>query len=169
MEWKSITDYPKYEVSNHGGIRNKKTKKLLKARINGYGYGRVTLYNQDGASDKSVHRIVAQEFCDGYENGLDVNHIDGCKANNRADNLEWCTRSENIKHAFQTHLRDPSGPYAMVKVRVIETGDIYRSARECARAINGSQAHISRCLNGEYKSYRGLHFERVDELREVLD
>ena len=55
--------------------------------------------------DEYIHRLVADSFFDGDHKRLDVNHIDGNKANNNLTNLEWCTRQENIKHAFINGLK----------------------------------------------------------------
>lgn len=166
VTWRTINDYPNYEVNNAGEVRNVKTNKVLKPRPSTKGYDRVSLYNKDGQRDAYIHRLVAQYFCDGYSNDLDVNHKNGHKTTNRSDNLEWCTRSENIRHAYETHLREPSGPHPIRKVKVVETGEIYNSARECARAIGGSQAHVSRCLNGEYSQHKGYHFIYADSCEE---
>lgn len=159
-KWLSIQNYPKYEVSNTGFIRNAKTQRVLKPRF-GHEYDSVSLYNDSGRIDKLVHRAVAETFIPSDNRDLDVNHVDGNKHNNHIGNLEWCTRSENLRHAYRTGLKKPSGPHDIHRVRIVETGAIYNSAKECARDINGSQAHISRCLNGTYKQYRGYHFERV--------
>lgn len=158
--WRPIANFQRYEVSDFGEIRNTKTGRILKER-NGHEYPTVTLYNQDGPRDVRIHKVVAETFYDGDHSGMDVNHKDGCKNNNNISNLEWCTRSENLKHAYKTGLKSPSGPYEIQKVKIVETGEIYESLRECARNIGGSQSHISRCLTGERRTHKGYHFERV--------
>ena len=104
--WKTILENENYEVSNFGNVRNKHNKKLLTGDVNNIGYRRVILYY--GKKQRFfVHRLVAFYFCEGYAEGLVVNHKDGCKLNNNADNLEWVTRSENDLHAVRLGLRTP--------------------------------------------------------------
>lgn len=107
---------------------------------------------------KRVHRLVADSFYDGEHDGLDVNHIDGNKTNNHISNLEFCTRSENLNHAFQHGLKQPS---RMTKIRVIETGQVFNSIRECGRVMGCDQSMIGQCLSGKMKACNGYHFEKV--------
>lgn len=66
------------------------------------GYRKVNLYDKRGkCSKKYVHRLVAEAFIPNPENKPNVNHIDCNRQNNKASNLEWCTQSENIKHAVK--------------------------------------------------------------------
>ena len=82
---------------------SKKTK--LKQHKDNVGYFRVTIGNP--RVTHKVHRLVAQTFISNPENKPHVNHIDGNKTNNHVDNLEWCTASENIQHAYDTGLKKP--------------------------------------------------------------
>lgn len=102
LVWKRITSIPSsrfYEVSNTGLIRSGKTKRVLKTHITNSGYERVIL----GSKYKGkvlwnyVHRLVAEAFI-GNIDGLEVNHKNGDKLDNKLMNLEICTRSENHKH-----------------------------------------------------------------------
>lgn len=102
--WLPVVGNPNYEVSSNGNVRNATTGKILNQEITYRGYARV------GLSGKHyyVHRLVADAFYDGYNENFDINHIDGNKLNNFIGNLERCTRSENIQHAFKTGLKKPS-------------------------------------------------------------
>lgn len=103
--WLELKDNPNYEVSNLGHVRNKRTGKILKPQLNKEGgYQRVSINSRH----RYVHRLVADTFFDGEHDKLDVNHIDGNKRNNTLANLEWCTRKENINHAFINGLRYPT-------------------------------------------------------------
>lgn len=102
--YKQIDEFPGYEVSNLGNVRNRKTGRILKPRLNKKdGYGRVAL----NGKDRYVHRLVAGTFMDGDHDGFEVNHIDGNKWNNNLANLEWCNRKDNLGHAVEnSDLRD---------------------------------------------------------------
>ena len=93
-----------YAVSDDGNVWSYKTEQWLKPTLTSRGYPCVRL-NQ---KTYNVHRLVAEAFCDKPEGCDQVNHINGDKTDNRAENLEWVTMSQNHKHAFATGLRTPS-------------------------------------------------------------
>lgn len=157
--WKSIEDYPNYEVSSEGNVKNKKRDKLLSQELV-KGYPRVMLCEKGTCSPKTVHRLVAEAFHGGKHNNLQVNHIDGNKENNNKDNLEWVTGSENIKHSYQYGLRKPPCPNPK-KVQIVETGEIFESASSCARSINGLKSHVCECIKGERATHKGYHFKEI--------
>lgn len=106
--WKPILNYEKYEISDDGRIRNKVTQKVLAQAHNSNGYMYVSVRpNGRSGITKSfrVHREVAIAFCDNPDNHPYVNHKDGNKINNHYTNLEWCTHSHNMYHAFSTGLK----------------------------------------------------------------
>lgn len=97
-----------YWVTPDGVVYNKGCLKPLKQHKTAKGYVIVYLCIRSKTAVRSVHRLVAELFVPNPEGKPEVNHIDGDKMNNRASNLEWCTRSENMKHAYQTGLRQPN-------------------------------------------------------------
>lgn len=164
--WKEIKDFPNYEVSNKGRVRNRLTGSILKGAIDKTtGYLKVGLYKNKVGFTKPIHRLVAETFLGLFIN-LDVNHKDGNKLNNELENLEWCTRSDNMKHAYKIGLSKPTDKTGK-KVRIIETGDVFPSLSACARALNTKEKNISMCLNEDNKynrsAHRGFHFEYVTE------
>lgn len=103
-EWRPVKGYEdKYEVSSAGEIRNKKRGNILKASTCTTGYKFVKL----GGRAFMVHRLVAEVFHPRPENKPWVNHINGVKTDNRAENLEWVTPFENRLHAEKMGLIPP--------------------------------------------------------------
>lgn len=104
-KWLTIRNHPDYEVNNLGDVRNKKTNRILKPQLN-----RTDEYYRVALNGKRyyVHRLVADAFFDGDHDKIDVNHIDGNRLNNKLSNLEWCTRKENIRHAYINGLKYPT-------------------------------------------------------------
>jgi len=68
------------------------------------GYKTFELRNSNGKKKIAIHRLVAQEFVSNKDNYIIVNHKDGDKKNNQFENLEWCSRSQNTQHAYDTDL-----------------------------------------------------------------
>ena len=102
--WKYVINAgEQYEVSSYGRVRNATTKRVLRAFIGKDGYVRTQL---GGLIRKTilVHREVAKAFLYKQDGKDFVNHIDGNKENNSTTNLEWCTRSENMRHAYDNSL-----------------------------------------------------------------
>lgn len=96
-------------VDNHSGLKKQLKEKILKNHISKTGYYVIDLKNNSLRKTFKVHRLIAIMFISKV-NGKDfVNHIDGNKLNNSIDNLEWCTISENNKHAELTGLKNDSG------------------------------------------------------------
>ena len=166
--WKLVIDFPNYEVSNKGRVRNTKTKEIKTVHPDNDGYLKVTLIESKNGCKKcyrkAVHRLVAEAFHGGKHPDLQVNHINGIKDDNRVSNLEWVTGSENVKHAYDSGLRKPSGGRGEIRpVRVIETGNIYENLKECADAIGSDSGNISKHLHGKFDSVKGYHIEYADE------
>ena len=152
---------------------------------NGYSvssYGRVTgpsgelkYYNVQGyktvhfnKANHLVHRLVAQAFIENVENKIEVNHIDGNKLNNHVSNLEWVTRSENMKHSYSMGLEKPpmKGRFGKLNSRSkpVLQYDLnnnfirrFESAGEGARFLKNKSADrsISKCCNGLRKTAYG--------------
>jgi len=93
--FKSIHDYPNYEVSSLGRVFSKKTNKILNPRQDKDGAYRITLYHDRKPKTMAIHRLVAQAFLENNENLPHVEHIDKDLTNNRMENLRWSKSQEN--------------------------------------------------------------------------
>lgn len=115
--WKDIKGFEgSYQVSNLGRVKSMERKiphnvhsgfrtireRILKNQDNSNGY-KFVVFGYKGKINY-IHRLVAKEFIINTENKHEVNHINGLKDDNRVENLEWCTHSENQKHALKTGL-----------------------------------------------------------------
>lgn len=100
--WEYIRGYNGlYKISNFGKVFSCRSKRLLKPQLDRYGYYVVNLCKHGEKKKLYIHRAVAMNFVPNiYLEKTDVNHIDGVKTNNRADNLEWCTKSYNQWHSY---------------------------------------------------------------------
>lgn len=95
----------KYEATRDGHVRNKKTQRILAEFAGKDGY----LRTQFEGKTRTVHRVIAKAFLPIEEGKNVVNHKDGNKKNNSVENLEWCTESENLKHAYSCGLKSSVG------------------------------------------------------------
>ena len=150
--WEDVIGYEGlYQVSNYGNVKslqrvhphNKKYLiggHLLKRRFKKDGYFWYILTKNDKPKGFLEHRLVAYHFCENENNYKEVNHIDCDKTNNFYKNLEWCTRSHNVKHAYTNGLNSivkniahlpPSTGKLVIDYN---TGIYYESARQAAYA-----------------------------------
>lgn len=96
--FKMIDEFPKYDISNFGQVRNRSTGRLLKQGDNGKGYIIVCLQKDKKQYTKTVHRLLCETFIDNPNNYKCVDHIDRCKTNNHISNLRWASHSMNAKN-----------------------------------------------------------------------
>lgn len=106
MRWKPILDYPKYFVSSTGMVKSAKggVSRILKPGTDGAGYAKVVLWRANYCKTVMVHKLVACAFVPGYRRGLQVDHINAAKKDNRACNLEWVTPKENTRRSISMGL-----------------------------------------------------------------
>lgn len=103
---KSMSRYIPYKIEGMYAYRN---GRILINAVSSAGYHRVFLKKPGKCKPMSVHRLVAFAFIPNYGNKPFVNHINGIKSDNRVENLEWCTASENNIHAFKIGLCSQKG------------------------------------------------------------
>lgn len=128
IKYPNTTFKQQYMIDTEGNVYSPwRGLHKMSIRTNPQGYKDLYLYtNEYGRKCYKVHRLVMETFKPQERSTeLQVNHIDGNKSNNSLDNLEWCTRSENLKHAFKIGLEEnPKGEknpaHKLIELEVIE-------------------------------------------------
>ncbi|MBZ9633045.1 NUMOD4 domain-containing protein [Clostridium sp. FP1] len=115
--WKDIKGYEGlYQISNTGKVKSLNRldnvgshhqERILKPCLSNKGYLFVGIYRNCKRKPVYIHKLVAQYFTDNSYSKVQVNHLDGNKQNNLLNNLEWCSPSENIRHAHKNGLSNP--------------------------------------------------------------
>lgn len=183
--WKLSID-PTLEVSNIGRVRTIERSVrcgpkpgfvirpaiILKPHILNTGYGQV----QGGTRKKhAVHRLVAHAFVEGFQTGLIVNHKNGSRSDNRAENLEWVTHSENLRHAYGelgrigwcrgvTSAGHPTSKAIVATNLLTGAETVFACALDAIRAgIAKDSGQVSRCCSGKSRWHNGHKFRFADD------
>ena len=145
-------NYDNYEISNLSNVRNKTTKYLFQSKSPKQRYIQILLSKNNKRQSYALHRLVAEVFIENPENKPYVNHIDGNKRNNNADNLEWVTQSENMNHASSTGLTSNTNSLCEELELLDISGNIikiFRNQDEAAKFLNISQTEVCRLLSNK--------------------
>ena len=167
-EWRDVAGYEgRYQVSSMGRVKSlerkgRKSERILKPGVRSKGYLFVGLCAGGKKKHFFVHRLVCQAFHDNPDNKSDVNHINENKTDNRACNLEWSTRKENLNHGTRNErsakaLSKPVGQYTL-------DGDlvkVWQSANEVQRQAGFGQGNICQAANGKFKQVYGFIWKYV--------
>lgn len=143
LKWTPVKGYEGiYEITPCGQFRSldrlSKNGSKLKGRIkkitkSPFSYPTVSMIKDGVTRCRGIHVLLAEHFIPNPEGKPEVNHIDGDKWNYRLDNLEWCTREENIRHAFDNDFRNPDHPVKIMEKKRhqewIENGGVHKSRR----------------------------------------
>lgn len=189
--WKDVKGYEGlYKVSNTGKVKSfqRNREKFLSDKYYENGYLRASLSKNKEKKKVLIHRLVAETFIPNPENKPEVNHIDGNKKNNNASNLEWCTRCENVKHAWETGLNENQREklrnmnplkarkyeFAEKRKKPIIQMDLdnnfiieFNSAQEATKyyGIKELYKHISACCVGRRKTAYGYKWRYKGEMK----
>lgn len=164
--WRDVEGYDGYQVSNLGNVKSFKhcnKGRLLKPSLrNGYSF---VQFGQHGKC-VNIHRLVAETFIPNLLNKPCVNHINGIKSDNRVENLEWCTPSENNLHATQTGLSKSGGDNYQAALtneqakwcrEVYVAGHPEFGCNALARRFNVNVENMRKILHGKsYKNAGGI-------------
>ncbi|AJA73008.1 TPA: HNH endonuclease [Mannheimia haemolytica] len=159
-----------YAATENGEIFSFLSNKILKPRPLKNGYLRVQLVDENGVKDYLIHRLVCETF-HGYPD-LHVNHKDRDKTNNRPENLEWCTRSENMLHCSRLggfskqsermkkmNIESCSVPVAAITL----DGKLFKKYTSMTSAGKDGFSHskISLCIQGKRKTHKGYIWQKL--------
>ena len=170
--WKDIEGFEGlYQVSNMGRVKSlerikwngrdycKIPERIRKPQNNGNGYLYVMLWKDGKGKKYLVHRLVASVFCENPHGYTEVNHLDECKTNNCADNLEWCSRSYNMTYNGRANKvgKKISKPVIAIDKR---TGLIleFVSCIEAERETGIDHSNICDCCKGKRNSAGGFYW-----------
>jgi len=154
-----------YEVSNLGNIRSFSRKKILKGSLRN-GYLGVSISKNNIKKTYDIHQLVILTFIGKKEHDLIVvNHKNGIKTDNRFENLEYCTRTMNTKHAIDNNLlpkiTKKVNKLDPITFKILET---YNSMLEAGEANNIDARHISCVCKGKRKTTGGYAWEYVNDI-----
>lgn len=173
--WKSIKGYEGiYEVSNYGRIKSlsritSNNRRLKEKIINGgyypNGYKLVCLRKNGINKNHLIHRLVAEAFILNPNNYSVVNHLDGNKKNNHVSNLEWCTQSDNLKHAIEIGMIDSQCKIRReVTISKNNTTIVFESMKGCASFFGFEKGWLHNRMrkHGNPFKYNGWHIRVHD-------
>lgn len=160
MDGKEYPLNPNYIVYPDGRIYSKRFRKFLTPKKNWDGYERIQIWKDNKCHMISWHKVVAETFVPHPPECTVVNHKNGIKNDNRAENLEWVTQKENIQHSIRTHLR----PLKRTEVYDMEGNLLgtFESMKEACVAFNLNTGTASRVANGFLKSTHGYVLKYIE-------
>lgn len=153
--WKTI--FQKYQVSDLGNVKSlnyhrEKREYFLAKNKRPNGYLSVHLCVEGKEKRYLVHRLVAEAFIPNPDNKPCINHINGDKTDNRIENLEWCTQSENVQHAIKNKLKKTKSILQYdLNERLIKK---WNNAKEIEDATGIFATNIIACCRGKQKTAR---------------
>lgn len=138
-----------YIVYSDGRVWSELRNRFIKAVPIGNGYERVSIHSKP----MYLHRVVAETFLPNSENKKTVNHKNGNKTDNRVENLEWATYSENMRHAFDNGLMPKS----------IGNPNLWKYAKNQGRPV--TPKHIRDYVKSQYSRGRDVFGKKITQRR----
>lgn len=171
MREKDIAGYEGLYKIREDGTVVKKDGKKFRGSVNSHGYCVVSLTKNGIKKDHKIHRLLATAFIPNpMPNDYNcVNHIDGNKLNNSLENLEWCTRGQNVKHAREMLHYDYSEKPVIQRDVDGEFVALWKNISTAAKIMNGAGTHIGAACRGTALTAYGYTWEYADSDYDELD
>ena len=168
-EWFDIKDFENlYQVNKYGDVKSLggkyKKSRILKPKVDRYGYYNVVLFKDNKMYYKTIHRLVAETLIPNPSNLPQINHIDENKLNNNVDNLEWCSPKYNSNYGTRNKRigengRRPINQYT-IQGEYIKT---WSGMVEIEQTLGIRHGNIYRCCRGLRKSTHGYKWAYKEE------
>lgn len=169
--WVECEDWPGYFVSSFGNVRGKKSKKILIPYQDKNGYLKVWLYNTLGRKKVLISRLVAQAFCDGWDEEHNIcDHIDRCRCNNYYKNLRWQNASESMRNRKVSKPR--TNYYTTPILLISHNGKVLRrfvNPKEAVEELHVSKHQLYQQLNQVRVAYPFGYFMRETDWEALQD
>ena len=154
--------YDCYAVSNLGNVKNLRTNYVLQPSIRKDGYKSVLLSKDGKKMSIRVHQLVAMYFLPKDEGRPHINHINGIKHDNRAENLEWVTHKENMVHAKDNGLLEHKYKGKNILVYDYKTGEhlfTFESVKQCCNFLGLNNSPVYGVLKGKRNHHHNYSFK----------
>lgn len=153
----------KYDTEYFSGCKasvNRIRKSFTVKQFNTNGYNRLPLCVEGRQRLYLTHRLIALAFIPNPENKGYVNHINGIKTDNRVENLEWCTSSENQQHAWDAGLRTMTEKMINCRpIRCLNNDMVFQSITAASKYLNISAGSICQVCKGQRKTVKNYVFK----------
>jgi hypothetical protein len=178
--WKTIPNTNDlYEISDLGRVKSLSREwksgrgggivriqdRYIKPHTHELGYIYVSVRYNKKTKLYFVHRLIAEAFIPNSLGKPNINHKNGAKWDNRIENLEWCTQSENVQHSFDNGFQIPSwlgkkgkNHHSSKPIKCIENNKMYSCAVDAAKELKINPCHISEVCKGKRKTVGGYKF-----------
>lgn len=178
-EWRDIEGFENYQISNLGRVKSKermvsnafrtylKKEQILKTQMMKAGYMSIVLRRSGKKTLLKIHRLVATAFLPNPSNLPCINHIDGNKLNNCADNLEWCTVKHNTNHAILKGLKPLICGRNIQKVLQLRCDDlsinkVFNNIAEASREMKCNESSIYNAIV-QKRPYKEFYYIREND------
>lgn len=168
---KRIKDFEDYVITDEGKVISYKykTPKILATYYQKSGYENIKLSKNNTQTHKLVHRLVAEAFIPNPDNLPEVNHKDKNVKNNNANNLEWCTRKQNLEDSYIT--MSPTRNYRICNIVKIDSNVVIKQCKSVKEAAEYCFKHFNCSIDSMRKYYKsnGYRLEFIEGVETKID